>query len=68
MNMCQGLMREFKRKARLHQTQVRVYANGLLLLVEDLLLLLQVKLLDNVADSGLRLLEESAAADEKIKE
>nr|GEZ34157.1 hypothetical protein [Tanacetum cinerariifolium] len=44
-----------------------IYAKGLLLLVEDLLLLVQVKAVDNAADSRLRLLEQSVAVDDKIK-
>nr|GFA12689.1 hypothetical protein [Tanacetum cinerariifolium] len=44
-----------------------IYSKGLLLLVKDLLLLVQVKLLDDAADSRLRLLEQSAAADDKMK-
>nr|GEU54838.1 hypothetical protein [Tanacetum cinerariifolium] len=41
----------------------RIYSKGLLLLVKDLLLLVQINAFDNAADSRLRRLEQSAAAD-----
>nr|GEX61265.1 zinc finger, CCHC-type [Tanacetum cinerariifolium] len=44
-----------------------IYTKGLLLLVEDLLLLYKLKLLDNAAASRLRLLEQSATVDDKLK-
>nr|GEW89508.1 Ty1-copia retrotransposon protein [Tanacetum cinerariifolium] len=60
----------FKRKMRPDNTikkfKARIYVEGLLLLVKDLLLL--VKMLDDAAGRKLRLLEESVVADEKMKE
>nr|GEV66048.1 hypothetical protein [Tanacetum cinerariifolium] len=44
-----------------------IYANGLLLLVKDSCYWYKLKLLDNTTDSRLRLLEQSATVDDKMK-